>query len=428
MSIGFREPRLAPTANPSNDTFLFISPIGSEMKRPLITVVILFLLAMPACLLAQPNDTGATQTPAKLPAFSWDTLPLYAHVRKATKFTPEELKHLASFPLITLEKTTGVKDYGSTDAGTIEAAKAIKQIDPTTKVLFYRNVIVHYPGYRYDDQLGSIPDAFLTSKKGEQNLVRGQNKAYDLSSEQLRKWWVETMATTTNHKAIDGLFLDGNVKVLSSYLKRTLPDGKKEAVMRGFDQMMRDTRKALDPEKLMIANVLRARFDKGGLEFMDYFDGSYLEGFEHAVAGASKADYLAKGIETAQTAARQGKIIALTLNVSKASMSDGVDEVHGHLKDFESIDQDRVNFCIALFLVVAERHSYFCLHDGYNINPRGRRPTTNALWLKSLPQYNKKLGAPKGPAVKQGYRYSREFEHASVKLNIESGKADIKWK
>jgi len=192
--------------------------------------------------------------------------------------------------------------------------------------------------------------------------------------------------------------------------------------------MMHATRKATEPGKIIIANILRARFDNGGLEFMDYFDGSYLEGFEHAVGGVNKADYLAKGIATAQTAARQGKIIAFTLNVGQPTMSDNIDEVHGHLKNFESIDQDRVNFCVALFLVIAEKHSYLCLHDGYNVNPRGRKPTSNALWLKALPEYQKRLGKPKGPATKQGYHYSREFEHASVELNIESGKADIEWK
>ena len=249
-----------------------------------------------------------------------------------------------------------------------------------------------------------------------------------MSNPKLREWWVEAAAKTCNHPSVDGLFLDGNVKVLSSFLKRTLPAGKKEAVIDGFDQMMRSTRKAIGPDKLIVANILRARFDNGGLEFMDHFDGSYLEGFEHNVAGASKADYLAKGIATAQTAARQGKIITFTLNVGQATMSDDIDEVHGHLKDFESIDQDRVNFCIALFLVIAEKHSYLCLHDGYDINPRGRKPTSNALWLKTLPEYKKKLGKPKGPATQNGYQYSREFEHASVELDIEAGKADIKWK
>ena len=406
------------------------------MKRSSIALSIFTLFAIPASLLAQssPKPTGGrvaelASTPAvTMPAFSWDTLPLYIHVRKAKKFTPEELKHLASFPLITLEKTTGVKDYGSTEAGTIKAAQGIKEINPAAKVLFYRNVIVHYPGYRADDQLKSIPDAFLTSKKGSQKLIRDTNKAYDLSNPDLRAWWVEAAAKTCNHPSVDGLFVDGNVKVLSSYLKRTLPAGKKEAVVDGFDQLMRSTRKTIGPDKLIVANILRARFDNGGLEFMDHFDGSYLEGFEHAVGGTSKADYLAKGIATAQTAARQGKIIAFTLNVGQTTMSDNIDEVHGHLKGIENIDQDRVNFCIALFLVIAEKHSYLCLHDGYDVNPRGRKPTSNALWLKPLPEYQKKLGKPKGPAIKNGYHYSREFEHASVELDIEAGKADITWK
>ena len=402
------------------------------MKHQLVAFVILTLFAAPTWLMAQPTESSTSNEnkdpAAKMPAFSWDTLPLYAHLRKATKFTPEEAKYLATFPLITLEKTTGQRDYGSTDEGTIEAATLIKKINPLAKVLFYRNVIVHYPSYRYDDQLDSIPNAFLESKKGERKLIRNKLLAYDLSNPRLRDWWVKTASTTCKHEMVDGLLLDGNVKVLSSYLKRTLPAGKKEAVIEGFDQMMKDTRIALGPDKLMIANILRARFDKGGLEFMDYFDGSYLEGFEHAVGGVNKVDYLAKGIETAQTAARQGKIIAMTLNAGKASMSGGIDEVHGHLKNFESIDQDRVDFCIALFLVIAERHSYLCIHDSYDVNPKGGKATTNALWLKRLPEYDKKLGKPKGPATKQGYRYAREFEHASVKLDIESGKADIQWK
>lgn len=407
------------------------------MKFPSIVVAVFTLIAIPASLLAQSTakSTGdgaakpVTSIPsASMPEFSWDTLPLYSHVRKSKKFTAEELKYLASFPLITLEKTTGERDYGSTEAGTIEAAKAIKAINPNAKVLFYRNVIVHYGSYESNKLLDSIPNAFLTSKKGQQNLIRGKIKAYDLSDPKLRQWWVDAAAETCKHPKVDGLFLDGNVKVLSSFLKRTLPNGKKEAVIDGFNQMMDATREAIGSDKLMVANMLRARFDKGGLEFMGDFDGSYLEGFEHAVAGISKADYLAKGIATAQKAARQGKLIAFTLNLGQATMSDDIDEVHGHLKNFESIDQDRVDFCIALFLVIAEKHSYLCLHDGYDINPRGRKPTSNALWLKTLPEYRKKLGKPKGPATKQGYQYSREFEHASVELNVESGKADIQWK
>lgn len=115
--------------------------------------------------------------------------------------TPEEVNHLASFPLITFEKTTGSSDYGSTDVGTIKAAEADKKIDPTTKVLFHRNVIIHYGGYSFDDELDAISSAFLRNQAGDDKLVRGRVKAYDLSSEPLRRWWVDSMAVSKQAQA-----------------------------------------------------------------------------------------------------------------------------------------------------------------------------------------------------------------------------------
>ncbi|MEI6892732.1 MAG: hypothetical protein V5783_11235 [Pontiella sp.] len=37
----------------------------------------------------------------RMPEFSWDTVPRYMHVRKATAFTSEEIGFLATIPLIT---------------------------------------------------------------------------------------------------------------------------------------------------------------------------------------------------------------------------------------------------------------------------------------------------------------------------------------
>jgi len=62
------------------------------------------------------------------------------------------------------------------------------------------------------------------------------------------------------------------------------------------------------------------------------------------------------------------------------------------------------------------------MHDGYNVNPGA-----SALWLKRFAEYDKPLGVPDGPAVKSGYTYTREFEHASIWLNLEQGKGRIIW-
>ena len=138
---------------------------------------------------------------------------------------------------------------------------------------------------------------------------------------------------------------------------------------------------------------------------------------------------MAKGIEATQTVAREGKIVAMTLGLGESGVSDGVDETHKRIDDISAISQDQLQFKLALFLICAEKHSYLCLHDGYCVDTRGRKKICQSgLWLKSLPEYQKPLGPPKGSAVKKGYIYTREFEHASVWLDIENSQGKVTWK
>ena len=94
--------------------------------------------------------------------------------------------------------------------------------------------------------------------------------------------------------------------------------------------MMKEMREAIGPKQLLVANILRARFKNGGLEYLDYFDGSYLEDFFHKVGKASYEEYVAKVIELMQKAARQGKIIAFTAGLAepKNSSKMEIDESH----------------------------------------------------------------------------------------------------
>ena len=69
-------------------------------------------LLLNALLLAPLASFPAAESPTgtdKLPVFSWERVPQYMHIRKAQKFTDAEIKYLASFPLLTFEKTTGHK-------------------------------------------------------------------------------------------------------------------------------------------------------------------------------------------------------------------------------------------------------------------------------------------------------------------------------
>ncbi|QDT07233.1 hypothetical protein K227x_56590 [Rubripirellula lacrimiformis] len=371
------------------------------------------------------DDERDPQT--RFPEFSWDRIPLYMHVRKETSYTDDEIKFLAKFPLITFEKANGHKDHGTVEAGTLAAARAVKEIHPNTTILYYRNVIVHYGGYEADEQLDRIPGALLHDQSGSTKLVRNRVQAYDLSNAKVRRWWTQACSRMTSDPAIDGIFLDGNIKALEpQYLRGQIGAAKKKQTMDGYHELMKQTREAIGPSKLMLANILRARFENAGLEYLNYFDGSYLEGFFHNVGGVSYEDYVAKGIDAMQQAARQGKIIAMTTgfappgDTARNTSRLGIDEGHSNAGS-DAHARAGLIYPLAIFLVCAEKHSYFRIHEGYSANESDR-------WMRWFPEYDRPLGPPLGPATKDGYRYSRTFEHASVELDIQNRTANIQWK
>jgi hypothetical protein len=369
-----------------------------------------------------------TQTGHARPAFSWNRVPQYMHIRKARKFTDAEIKYLASFPLLTFEKTTGHKAFQTTEDGTIAAAKAVKEVNPSAKILYYRNVIVHYGTYKANAEIEKVPGAFLVGRNGKTKLVRNACEAYDLTNPQVRDWWVGHARQIGADPAIDGLFLDGNIKVLSpGYLKRDIGDAKKAAQLAGYETMMGEARKALGPDKIMLANVLRLGQSKDdGLEAIKLFDGSYIEGFELAATQEQKKDNVARGIDAFQKAARDGFIIAFTAGLSELNEEEDdlnpqrTDEIRKGLRETDSHSK-RFEYLLALFLTCAEKHSYFLAHDGYGAEK-------SKVWMKRPPELDRPLGDPKAPALRNGYIYTREFAHAKVRVDIENEVGGIIWK
>ena len=375
-----------------------------------------------------PKPAESTPTGHARPTFSWDRVPQYMHIRKAKKFTDAEIKYLATFPLIAFEKTTGHTAFQSTEDGTLAAAKAVKEINPSTKILYYRNVIVHYGTYKANSQIEKMPGAFLVGRNEKTKLVRNVCEAYDLTNPQVRDWWVGHAKQVCSNPAIDGLFFDGNIKVLSpGYLKRDIGDEKKAAQFAGYETMMAEARKALGPDKIMLANVLRLGQSKDdGLEEIKRFDGSYIEGFEIAATPEQKKDNVARGMVAFQKAARAGFIVAFTAGLSELNAEEGdlnpqsTDEIRKGLSQKDNHDK-RFEYLLALFLTCAEKHSYFLAHDGYGAE-------RSKVWMKPNPELERPLGEPKSPAVQNGYIYTREFAHAKVRLDIENEVGEIEWK
>jgi hypothetical protein len=198
-------------------------------------------------------------------------------------------------------------------------------------------------------------------------------------------------------------------------------------VCEGYKTMMTETRQAIGPDKIMLANVLRVGTPDNGLEAIKQFDGSYLERIEEARTGdkAAKRNYLAQGIETFQKAAREGYMIAMTLPLGEINTEAGegdvenMDEISKPVGENEDYNK-RFNYILSLFLVCAEKHSYFLAKDGYNADK-------SKVWMKRPAEFDRPLGPPKGPAVQDGYIYTREFAHAKVRLDIDNQVGEIEW-
>jgi hypothetical protein len=157
-------------------------------------------------------------------------------------------------------------------------------------------------------------------------------------------------------------------------------------------------------------------------------DGSYIEGFEGAV-GMSKKDYVAQGIRDFQKAARQESIIAYTCGLG-GNQQDADETPRSAARNSNPVShpvnrsggvKNRFNYQLAIFLICAEKYSYFDLKDGYDAK-------TSKTWMTHPADYDRLLGPPKGPAVRNGYTYTREFEYANVFLDIEKEEAEITWK
>jgi len=391
------------------------------------TLLALALMGPASC--ARPAGTSGERTMGRddnrrnYPSFSWDRIPLYMHIRKATSFSDDEIAFIARFPLITFEKANGHKDHGSVEKGALIAARAVKKINPDATILYYRNVMVHYGDYDANKGFDALQGAFLVDSGGNDKLVRGRLPAYDLSSPGVRRWWVESCRSVVADPAIDGVFLDGNIKALEpGYLARQIGAAKKERTIAGYHLMMADTRSAIGPGKLMVANLIRARFARAGLEYMHHFDGSYIEGSFRKVGGTSYEDYVVKGIEAMRQAAREGRIIAFTSALAQPGNTSemGIDEGHAKVAS-DAAAREALLYPLAVFLVCAEEYSYFRVHEGNSADADDR-------WMRWFPEYDRPLGPPAGPAARKGLVYTRSFAHADVRLDIGARRGEIVWR
>jgi hypothetical protein len=99
--------------------------------------------------------------------------------------------------------------------------------------------------------------------------------------------------------------------------------------------------------------------------------------------------------------------------------------------DYRQAAADALVQTLAPFLIVANENVFlqytwfYELQDGAIPCPVGIECGMPSEWY---PEYSKPLGPPNGPAVKNGYIWTREFAHASVYVDVRSRYASkVTW-
>jgi hypothetical protein len=374
------------------------------MKSKLIAVV----------LLLAPLGARAADLP---PAFSWQRVPVYAHLGKNEgDFTPQELEFLAKrFDFIAIEKGQAVRKCdgsGGTEGGIYEAARQLKKLNPRASVLFYWNAFLDYPLYNAAKSVK--PDWHLKTPAGQPFLVRNTVLAYDLALPAVREWWSDVAARAMRDAPLDGIFADALPQVLTSAKGRQFGKVKHRAMIAGLKEMMAATRRKLGPGKIILANGTRAEEFRELLDW-DSLSGVMIEHFGH-FGSASKED-MAADLLTIELTGRKGKVVVVKgwpgfTWLDKEMMQRPPAEL-------AKLAAERLIFPLACFLVAAQPRSYFCYTWGY-------RHDQGALdWY---PEFDKPLGPPRCDAKRDGWKFSREFERASVSVDLEERAARIDWR
>ena len=128
---------------------------------------------------------------------------------------------------------------------------------------------------------------------------------------------------------------------------------------------------------------------------------------------------MANTILTMQAAAKDGKVIIFKGWPRFLAKWRSGEMKKALRKEVVAAAQKDITFPLACFLAGAGPNSYFCYSWGW---------TAQEGSLDWYPELDKPLGNPKGDAVREGWTFRRDFQHASVFVDLEKRTAKIDWR
>jgi len=348
----------------------------------------------------------------KYPPFSWDRVPIYIHFGKTpAALTDEEVLLVARLSdFVCLEKAHARTQFGATEPGVKHDTARLKAANPDMKVLYYWNTFLNYPFYLAGAEVAENPEWILRDSEGDPVYKDGTAslEQYNILNVDFRQWWAQEAGKGTSHYLADGIFADALMQPLRPiWAPYWSPATTNDLIASTTDQLVR-AREAMGPGALVIINGAEKE------EFVAQADGVMIEHFG-AFSSANK-DSIARDLETIERLGREGKIVLVKgwpgpdfnwLNSEKMKLP---------YEELVEEARENITFALACYLVAAQPYSYFCYSWGY----REKHGS-----LVDYLEFHLPLGEPRGPSVRNGWVYTRSFEHLDVEVDLENRTASI---
>ena len=352
------------------------------------------------------------------PPFTWDKVPVYQMFADSKRLlTDEEVAEISSTSsFICIEKQHGSSSLGGADLGTQQEIPRFKALNPATKGLFYFNSAYAYPLTSYSQvfRYGQVSEdykGFLLNDPETGELAhRGNTYFFDVLNPEFRSWWAETVGKGVRDSGADGLFVDQMHGF--NWLRPT----KIKEVAEAQADMMRMAKQAIGSDKILLLN--------NGSEIPALFEIGDAFMFEHYNPALLSKEAILRDWEQMKKISQTEKIAVWRIGVEAqdADTAKPQGEPGAVDADYEALSKERIGFYLAAFLMGAQPNCYFQYGWGWELKTGP---------LVGYPEFKKPLGKPLADFARPdpgGWIFEREFEHASVWLDLNARKGRVEWK
>jgi hypothetical protein len=368
------------------------------------------------------------------PYFSWNYVPKFAHIG-AQDVTTQQLDYLAdNYHLV--QFTGGTGKAQNVQNIIAKHAKYLKARNPRIKILFYIPSGNARPGR--EDIYATYPlDNFLTyyksgkvtkkTKSGKKKKEKApKSKQYfDILNGEVREWWSDIGIKAVTEYNCDGLIVDGVLSASKENEDRMLAHRKKypglttNKLEQAMKEMLELTLDKMGHDKILSYIAIQGSHKKGlaprGVQYLSSTNAVWMADY-YRNPDKSDAYYLANCLELMRKTAKSGKMVTFKTWPGFRWKAEELETMS--MKQKHDLCKKKFVFLLASFLVAAEPYCYFSYTWGWNINHGA---------LLDYPEFHKPLGNPKGDAVRKNWIFTREFEHASVWVDVDKKIGRITW-